>query len=74
MADTRDDRLRTYYQSGDIWEQEIVKKVKRSRALAWSVAAIFAGIAFVSLTTVAARAPEELRTLYRRGGQEHWVY
>jgi type IV secretion system protein VirB8 len=57
MADTRDDRLRTYYQSGDIWEQEIVKKVKRSRALAWSVTAVFAGITFVSLATVAMLVP-----------------
>ncbi len=57
MADTNDDRLRTYYQSGDTWEQEIVKKAKRSRALAWFVTTIFGAITLVSLATLAMLVP-----------------
>jgi type IV secretion system protein VirB8 len=57
MADTNDDRLRTYYQSGDIWEQEIVKKAKRSRMLAWFVTMIFGAITLVSLATLAMLVP-----------------
>ncbi|PSH55611.1 virB8 family protein [Phyllobacterium sophorae] len=57
MADTSDERLRTYYQSGDIWEQEIVRKAKRSRALAWLVTMIFGATTFVSLVTLAMLVP-----------------
>jgi len=57
MADTSDNRLRTYYQSGDIWEQEIVKKAKRSKTLAWFVTTIFGAITLVSLATLAMLVP-----------------
>lgn len=57
MADTKELDLRTYYQSGDIWEQEIVKKAKRSRTLAWFVTMIFAGITLLSLLALAMLVP-----------------
>jgi type IV secretory pathway component VirB8 len=57
MAETNDERLRTYYQSGDIWEQEVVKKAKRSRALAWLITTIFGAITLVSLATLAMLVP-----------------
>ena len=57
MADTNDERLRTYYQTGDIWEQEIVKKAKRSRTLAWFVTAIFGATTLVSLATLSMLVP-----------------
>ncbi len=57
MADTKELDLRTYYQSGDIWEQEIVKKAKRSRTLAWLVTMIFAGITLLSLLALVMLVP-----------------
>ena len=57
MADTEDKRLQTYYQSGVIWEQEIVGKAKRSRALAWLVTMIFGATTLVSLATLAMLVP-----------------
>ncbi len=57
MADTKELDLRTYYQSGDIWEQEIVKKAKRSRTLAWLVTLIFAGITLLSLLALVMLVP-----------------
>ncbi|MDR7145119.1 type IV secretion system protein [Rhizobium sp. BE258] len=57
MADSKELDLRTYYQSGDIWEQEIVKKAKRSRTLAWLVTMIFAGITLLSLLALVMLVP-----------------
>jgi type IV secretion system protein VirB8 len=57
MAETNDERLRTYYQSGDIWEQEVVGRARRSRALAWFVTCIFGAITLVSLATLAMLVP-----------------
>ncbi len=57
MAETKELDLRTYYQSGDIWEQEIVKKAKRSRTLAWFVTMIFAGITLLSLMALVMLVP-----------------
>ncbi|SDN95608.1 virB8 family protein [Ensifer sp. YR511] len=57
MADSKDISLRTYYQDGDIWEQEIVRKAKRSRALAWFVTTIFGGITLLSLAALAMLVP-----------------
>lgn len=57
MADTKEFDLRTYYQSGDIWEQEIVKKAKRSRTLAWLVTLTFAGITLLSLLALVMLVP-----------------
>ncbi|MBB3320104.1 MULTISPECIES: virB8 family protein [unclassified Rhizobium] len=57
MADKRELDLRTYYQSGDIWEQEIVKKAKRSRTLAWLVTSVFAGITVLALSALVLIVP-----------------
>ncbi|PWE53688.1 type VI secretion protein [Metarhizobium album] len=57
MAQSRDIDLRSYYQSGDIWEQEIVKRAKRSRALAWFVTMIFGGITLLSLLALVMLVP-----------------
>lgn len=57
MADKKELELSTYYQSGDAWEQEIVKKAKRSRTLAWFVTTIFAGITLLSLIALVMLVP-----------------
>ncbi|MBW6425729.1 type VI secretion protein [Rhizobium sp. XQZ8] len=57
MADTKDIDLTTYYQSGDLWEQEIVKRAKRSRALAWFVTTVSAGITLLSLLALVMLVP-----------------
>ncbi|MBB4170874.1 MULTISPECIES: type IV secretion system protein [unclassified Rhizobium] len=57
MAETKEPELRTYYQSGDLWEQEIVKKAKRSRMLAWFVTAIFGGTTLLSLVALVMLVP-----------------
>jgi type IV secretion system protein VirB8 len=57
MPETSDADLRSYYQSGDIWEQEVVKRAKRSRALAWFVTALFGGITLLSLAALVLLIP-----------------
>lgn len=57
MNDRRDMDLTTYYQSGDLWEQEIVKRAKRSRALAWFVTTIFGGVTLLSLIALVMLVP-----------------
>jgi len=57
MADKAGLDLITYYQSGDIWEQEIVKKAKRSRTLAWFVSFVFGCIALLSLLALVLLIP-----------------
>ncbi|WP_117196075.1 virB8 family protein [Rhizobium terrae] len=57
MAETKDIDLRSYYQSGDLWEQEIVKRAKRSRALAWFVTMIFGCITLLSLLALVTLVP-----------------
>jgi len=57
MAERKELDLRTYYQSGDLWEQEIVKKANRSRAVAWFVTMIFAGITLLSLFALVMLVP-----------------
>jgi type IV secretion system protein VirB8 len=57
MAETKDLDLRTYYQSGDLWEREIVKRAKRSRALAWFVTTIFGGVTLLALFTLVMLVP-----------------
>ncbi|MDZ5695727.1 MULTISPECIES: virB8 family protein [Phyllobacteriaceae] len=51
------DELRTYYQDGVCWEAEIIKKAKRSRALAWFVTTIFGAVALISLTVLLMLVP-----------------
>ncbi|RWD93221.1 virB8 family protein, partial [Mesorhizobium sp.] len=57
MADSTDDRLRSYFQQGDIWEVEIIKRAKRSSRIAWFFALVFAGIAALSVLAVVLMLP-----------------
>ncbi len=57
MADRTDDRLRSYFQDGEIWEAEIIKRAKRSSRIAWFFALVFAGIAALSLIAVVLMLP-----------------
>lgn len=57
MADSTDDRLRSYFQDGQIWEAEIIKRAKRSSRVAWFFALMFAGIAALSLIAVVLMLP-----------------
>ena len=57
MADSTDDRLRSYFQDGEIWEAEIIKRAKRSSRIAWFFAMVFAGIAALSLIAVVLMLP-----------------
>jgi type IV secretion system protein VirB8 len=57
MADTKDAALRSYFQDGDRWENEIVKKAKRSRTFAWFVTMIFGVITLLSLTALVMLVP-----------------
>ncbi|MBN9235725.1 type VI secretion protein [Mesorhizobium hungaricum] len=57
MAESTDDRLRSYFQYGDIWEAEIIKRAKRSSRIAWFFALVFAAIAALSLVAVVLMLP-----------------
>lgn len=57
MADTTDNNRRSYFQHGEIWEQEIIKRAKRSSRIAWFFAMMFAGIAVLSLFAVVLMLP-----------------
>lgn len=57
MADTTESNLRSYFQHGDIWEQEIIKRAKRSSRIAWFFSSVFAGIAVLSLFAVVLMLP-----------------
>lgn len=56
MADSNE-ALRSYFQDGDRWEQEIVKRAKRSRTFAWFITMIFGAITLLSLSTLAMLVP-----------------
>lgn len=57
MADDTEPALRSYFQQGDIWEEEIIKRAKRSARLAWFFVIVFAGLAFLSLLAVVLMLP-----------------
>ncbi len=57
MAESTDNQLRSYFQQGDIWEQEIIKRAKRSARVAWFFALVFAGLAALSLIAVVLMVP-----------------
>lgn len=57
MAQTNEEGLATYYQDGMRWEAEIVRKAKRSRALAWFVATIFGMMTICSLVILMMLVP-----------------
>ncbi|RUV97061.1 MULTISPECIES: type IV secretion system protein [unclassified Mesorhizobium] len=56
MADN-EGALRSYFQDGDRWEYEIVKKAKRSRSLAWFVALLFGVITLLALAALVLLVP-----------------
>jgi type IV secretion system protein VirB8 len=57
MAESTDNQLHSYFQQGDVWEQEIIKRAKRSARVAWFFALIFAGLATLSLAAVVLMVP-----------------
>lgn len=57
MTERTDDRLRTYFQDGDVWEQEILKRARRSSRIAWFCSIVFAAIAMMSLLAVVVMLP-----------------
>lgn len=44
--------LRSYFQQGDVWEQEIMKRALRSARVAWFLSVVFICIALLSLLCV----------------------
>ncbi|WP_192247975.1 virB8 family protein [Mesorhizobium caraganae] len=54
---TKEKALHSYFQEGEQWEHEIVRKAKRSRALAWFVTIIFGGITLLSLAALVLLVP-----------------
>ena len=57
MADKSESTLRSYFQQGDIWEQEIIKRAKRSARVAWFFSIVFAGNALLSLLAIVLMLP-----------------
>lgn len=57
MADKSETALRSYFQQGDVWEQEIIKRAKRSARIAWFFSLLFATIAALSLLAVVLLIP-----------------
>lgn len=57
MAEKSETALRSYFQQGDIWEQEIIKRAKRSARIAWSFSIVFAGLTLLSLLAVVLMLP-----------------
>jgi len=57
MGDRPETALRSYFQQGDVWEQEIIKRTKRSARAAWFFSIVFAGIAMLSLLAVVLMLP-----------------
>lgn len=57
MTDSKEAALRSYFQDGDRWENEIVRKANRSRALAWFVTIVFALIALFALLALVMLVP-----------------
>lgn len=56
MAD-KNEALRSYFQDGDRWEQEIVKKAKRSKSFAWFITLIMSVITLMSIGTLMMLVP-----------------
>ena len=57
MIDAKEAALRTYFQDGDRWENEIVRKAKRSKAVAWFVTIVFGIIALFALLALVMLVP-----------------
>lgn len=57
MAAGREKNLRSYFQDGDIWEHEILKRATRSSRIAWFFVVLFAAIAMLGLLAVVLMMP-----------------
>ena len=57
MTDSKEAALRSYFQDGDRWENEIVRKAKRSRTLAWFVTTIFGVMSMCALLALVMLVP-----------------
>lgn len=57
MTDAKEAALRTYFQDGDRWENEIVRKAKRSKAVAWFVTIIFGLVALFAMLALVMLVP-----------------
>lgn len=57
MSDSKEAALRSYFLDGDRWEHEIVRKAKRSKAVAWFVTVIFGVIALFALLALLMLVP-----------------
>ncbi|UCI10719.1 virB8 family protein [Mesorhizobium sp. B1-1-8] len=57
MADTTDDRLRSYFQEGDLWEHEILKGARRSSRIAWFFTLVFAALAALAILALVLMLP-----------------
>lgn len=57
MDETSNTMLRSYFQQGGVWEEEIVKRAKRSTRLAWFFALLLAGLAALGLSAVVLMLP-----------------
>jgi len=57
MTDSKEAALRSYFQDGDRWENEIVRKAKRSRTLAWFVTTIFGVMSMCALIALVMLVP-----------------
>jgi type IV secretion system protein VirB8 len=57
MAGAKDSALASYFSQGEIWEHEIIKTAKRSRAFAWLVALIMSVIAVSCLIAILMMIP-----------------
>jgi type IV secretion system protein VirB8 len=57
MVENSEKTLHTYFQHGDVWEQEIIKRAARSARVAWFFAVVFAGIAMLSLMAMVLMLP-----------------
>ncbi|WP_027144429.1 type IV secretion system protein [Mesorhizobium sp. WSM3626] len=57
MAESFDEKLRSYFQDGDVWEHEIFKSAKRSSRIAWLCTLVFAAIAALALLALVLMLP-----------------
>jgi type IV secretion system protein VirB8 len=57
MAQQSDDALIAYYQAGEMWETEILRHARRSRAVAWTVCLMFGVLALLALVALILLVP-----------------
>ena len=57
MTVAKPTELASYFSQAEIWEQDIIKTAKRSRAFAWVIAIIMSGIALTCLTAILMMIP-----------------